>query len=232
MHEAHGAGEPLVHQIAEEAAQLVRDEHALVDQRAAGGRGDVQVGPAGQLAHATDDVELALEAILVDLEARAGAHEELAHHRAALAGRGAHVGGVDGHVAPTQRTLSLHTGVELEQLLELAPARGVAGQEALQHPVPSGGRQLEVDGLAQERVGHLHENPGTVAGERVGARRAAMLEVLQRGEGLVDHVVARLVVQARHEGHPAGVVLVAGVVEASGLRAAKVEAHLSEGSDA
>ena len=51
------------------------------------------------------------------------------------------------------------------------------GQEARRDPVAPRGRKVEVDALAQERVGHLHEDPSAVAGRRVGPGRAAVLEV-------------------------------------------------------
>ena len=52
----------------------------------------------------------------------------------------------------------------------------------------------------------------------IGAGRAAVLEVLERAQAHLDDLVGRLVVKARDEGDAAGVVLVARVVEACGLR--------------
>jgi hypothetical protein len=48
-----------------------------------------------------------------------------------------------------------------------------------------------------------------------------VLEVGQGGQPELDDLVGRLVVKARDEGDAAGVVLVAGVVEAGGLRAVR-----------
>ena len=48
------------------------------------------------------------------------------------------------------------------------------------------GRQVEVDDLAQERVGDLEQDAGAVAGVDLGAGGAAVVEVAQRGERLVD----------------------------------------------
>ena len=75
-------------------------------------------------------------------------------------------------------------------------------------------RQLEVDDLAQERVRDLDQDAGAVAGVGLGAGGAAVVEVAQGGEGLVDDVVARRATQGGHEGDAAGVVLVLRPVEA------------------
>ena len=46
------------------------------------------------------------------------------------------------------------------------------------------------DARAQEAVGELDQDAGAVAGGRVGARGAAMLEVVERRQRQVDDVVA------------------------------------------
>ena len=66
---------------------------------------------------------------------------------------------------------------------------------------------------AQEAVGELDQHPGAVAGARVGARGAAVLEVVERGQRQVDDVVARLAVQASDAGDATAVVLIRGVVK-------------------
>jgi hypothetical protein len=78
---------------------------------------------------------------------------------------------------------------------------------------------------AQERVGDAQEHPGAVARVRVGALGAAVLEVVQRGQRLVDDLVARLVVEARDHGDAAGVVFVPRVVQTVGLWRHHVVVH-------
>ena len=75
---------------------------------------------------------------------------------------------------------------------------------------------------AQERVGDLGEDARAVAGVGLGAGGAAVVEVAQRGEGLVDDLVGRRAGQRRHEGDAAGVVLVPAVVQTLGLAACAV----------
>ena len=76
---------------------------------------------------------------------------------------------------------------------------------------PAGGRLVDL--AAEERVRDLDEDPGAVARVRVGAGRAAVLEVRERDERPLDRLVARHPVQARDEGDAAGVVLERGVVQ-------------------
>ena len=90
---------------------------------------------------------------------------------------------VDRHVAPAEDALALDADVQLEQLLELAPQRLVARQEADADAVlarPAAAR-TSTD-RAEERVGDLGEDPGAVAGARVGALGPAVLEVVERLE--------------------------------------------------
>ena len=159
--------------------------------------------------------------VLVVGEAGAGADEQLLDVRARGVGGVADVVEVDRDVAPAQQLLALDADVELEQLLELAPLLRVARQEAHGDAVSARRRQLEVDDLAEERVRDLDEDARAVAGADVGALRAAVLQVVQRRERAVDDAVVGLVVQPRDHGDATGVVLVAGVVQAVGLRDAR-----------
>ena len=71
---------------------------------------------------------------------------------------------------------------------------------------------------AQERVGHLDEDAGAVAGVDLGAGRAAMVEAAERAEGGVDDVAALRAGDVDDEADAAGIVLEARVVEAVRLR--------------
>ena len=97
--------------------------------------------------------------------------------------------GVDRDVAPAEHALALDADVELEHRLELVAPLLVGRQEADRDAVAAAVGQLEVDARPEERVGHLQEHPGAVAGARVGARGTAMLEVLDGTQAHVDDVV-------------------------------------------
>ncbi len=133
---------------------------------------------------------------------------------------------VDRHVAPAQDPLALDAHVALDHVLELGPDRRVVREEAHADPVLAGRRQLDAGDGAQERVGELDEDARAVARADVGALGPAVLEVVQRLERAADDLVGLLVVQARHHGDAAGVVLEPGVVEALCLGRRGVVRHL------
>ena len=71
--------------------------------------------------------------------------------------------------------------------------------------------------LDEEGVRDLHQHAGAVAHQRVGADGAAMLEVLEDGEAVLDDLVAGAVLQVDDEADAAGIMLARRVVEARGL---------------
>ena len=97
---------------------------------------------------------------------------------------------------------------------ETASARrsSVGGQEGDADGVGAGLGQLEAGDLAEEGVRDLEQDAGAVARVGLGAGGAAVLEVAQYGERLLDQRMAGLAGEGGHEADAAGVVLVAGVV--------------------
>ena len=73
--------------------------------------------------------------------------------------------------------------------------------------------QVEVDDGAQKLVGNLQQDSRTVAGVRFGALGTAVLQVHQRGDGLVDDVAAAATVHVGDHRHTTRVVLERGVVQ-------------------
>ena len=169
----------------------------------------------GELDAAADDGQLAAEGALVAV--RPLGHEQLAHHRLALAREPADGGGVARHVAPAEWLLALLDGDAHAQLLAAQAQGRVGRQEAHRHAVVAGRRQLELElGAAeapQQAVGHLQHQPGAVARARVGALGAAMLHGGEHRERALDHLMTALPVGARDQAEAARVVLEAGVVE-------------------
>ncbi len=86
-------------------------------------------------------------------------------------------------------------------------------QEAHADAVPAERRQLEVHGVAQERVGELRQDPGAVAGVRVCPGGATVLHVGEHGERAGDRLVTLRAVEPRDEADAARVVLEGRVVE-------------------
>ena len=125
--------------------------------------------------------QLPLMSVLI-LDGRAAADEGLADHRHGVEHSLADAVQVHRHVAPAQDRLLL----DLHEVFELGHgdlARGlIAGQEAHGHGVFAGRRQIDAVVLgpgAIERVGNLNQNPGPVADQRVGAHRAAVVQIDQ-----------------------------------------------------
>ena len=132
---------------------------------------------------------------------------------------------VDRHVgAPAEDAQAFARGDLLEGLAdELAPL-GVARHEQRADAVFAGRRQRDAErlGLAgEEFVRDLHQDAGAVAGARIGADRAAMLEVDQDGERIVDDLVRLAALDVGDESDAAGILGERGIVEAVRLRACR-----------
>ena len=59
----------------------------------------------------------------------------------------------------------------------------------------------------------LHQNAGAVAGARIGADRAAMLEIAQDRERVVDDLVRLAALDVGDEADAAGILLERGIVK-------------------
>ena len=184
-------------QVDVELRQLVAVQHALVDDRPRREAGDVEVAalgdvrPAHGLAHAApDDVELPLEGV-VGLDRRAPPDEELTDHRLRAPGRRAEHRVVEGKVAPAQKLLTLLADRLLEEPLASLAALGGRGQEHSPHAVVPRQRELDPETIRlprHELVRDLNQNPGAVPRVDLGARGAAVLEVQEDLEPVLDDV--------------------------------------------
>jgi hypothetical protein len=68
-------------------------------------------------------------------------------------------------------------------------------------------------------VRNLHQDAGAVAGARVGADRAAMLEIAENAERVGDDLVRFLALDIGDEADAAGILFQRGIVETLGGRA-------------
>ncbi len=152
------------------------------------------------------------KAVLVG-EVVGGAHEQLGDARGHGPGGAAAGRLVHRHVAPAEDPLALGLDAVLHQTHGLG---GVAGrQEAEGHAVAALLGKVEARLGAEEGVGKLEQDAGTVPGVGVGALGTAVLEALQRVQRSGHDLVRRGRAQPRHERNAAGVVLVARVVQAT-----------------
>ncbi len=219
MHERQAGLEGRVAQVGKELAQLLGGEHALVDDRPRRERGEVQAvdGVLGALAQHEG---APLERHRVHARGGRGDEELLDARHGAERGL-AEAEGLDRHDAPPDDAEPLLAGELFHHAPRLVGVVGVGGQEGEAHRVAPGLGQREARRLGragQEAVRHLDEDPGPVAGLDLGARRAAVGQVLEDGQRLVDDVVVGRAVQIGHHADATGVVLVSRVVEASGHR--------------
>jgi len=226
VHEGERARQPLVGQVREEAPELRRRQHSLVDERPRRKARECELGSGGAFGHPPDHVEPPLEHRRVAGELGRRRNEELADARGEEQRLRTDVPVVDRHVTPAEHRLPLRRDHLLEQALELQPPGALLREEADRDPVGAEGRQRDPRDTPEKRVRHLHENPGAVAGFGVGPRRSAVLEVLERGERARDRLVRLRSVEPGHERHAARVVLEGRVVEPRRLhRLALSRAH-------
>ena len=222
MHQRQRGFHQRVVEVREILVELRREQHALEDDRARREADDVPVLGAGQrrgadlavgaLAH---HVQLALEREVVGDVGAAG-DEHLAHERFARARRLAQHAVVGRHGAPAEHGHALGLHHLLELLLDLAAHRGVARQEDDAAAVLARRRQRNA-GLAAdvlvERVRHLQQHAGAVTGVDLAAAGAAVVQVLQHLDRLLQHAVRLDALDVDDEPLAAGIVLVARVVE-------------------
>ena len=223
MHQGQGALDRGVAQVQEEAAHLGGDEHALVDDGAAGHGAHVEdapvqrgVGVGALLDRAAADVELALE-LVAGRHVIGTANEGLVDGGHAGTGRVAQVVRVDGHAAPEQQRHAFGGAALLEVAARGLDAGVVLRQEQHCHAVVAlVGQQVAalLGLLAEEAVRHLEQDSGSVAGVVLEALAAAVLEVHQHRQRVVDDCVGAASLEVGDRADAARVVLELRAVQA------------------
>ncbi len=202
---------------------MLGQEHALVDDRPAGKRADVEFGDVvGQrrLLHApAQDVELLLELAVVEAGI-AAADQDLLDLGPRGVGLLADHRDVDRHLAPAQDGVAEAQDLGLDDGAA-ALLRQKVGARQEHH---ADGDAADLRGLAA-RIAHviaeevlrdLDMDAGAVAGLAVGIDGAAMPHRLQRIDAGHHHVAAAPAVQRHDQADAAGVDLLGGVVAVGG----------------
>ena len=171
-----------------ERTELQRSQHALEDDGAVGQAGDVEAVrglrdalPYPVLDHLADHVEAPLEGIAVVHAGTAG-NEHLADVRLLRPGRLAQARPVGRHVAPAQQRLAVLGDHLRDDAVNSQPLVLIGGQEAHADAVFPRGRKLHPRVMRQKMqrcVRDLDQHAGAVAGVRVAAQGAAVIEVRQ-----------------------------------------------------
>ena len=131
------------------------------------------------------------------------------------------------NVAPAEQRHALALDVLGVDVADDLPPVRVARHEQVADGVFAGLRQLEAErvGLLGEKcVRDLHQDAGAVAGARVGADRAAVLEIAQDGERVFDQLVRLAALDVGDEADAAGILLQRRVVEALRRRQGAIDA--------
>jgi glycine oxidase len=87
------------------------------------------------------------------------------------------------------------------------------GDHPVSQPVLAGSRNVHLEGLSNERVGHLKEDSRTVARVDIRAGSPTVFEILQDGERIGHRGVTRPGAQVRDHANATGVVFELGVVK-------------------
>ena len=126
---------------------------------------------------------------------------------------------VDRHLAPEQQGHAAGGAALFEDALGVGHALLVLRQKQHRHAVIALFREdlsALLGLLAKEAVRDLEEDAGAVAGVALEPDAAAVLEVDEDGEGVVENLVALVPVDARERSDAAGVVLEFGTPEGAG----------------
>ncbi|OIQ83878.1 hypothetical protein GALL_343050 [mine drainage metagenome] len=219
VHQGQGRNHGRVLQVEVIGADLFRQQHALVDDGAAGQRGNVELFAVFQLERAdfmfhtlADDEQLALEGILIG---RVTGNEHLTHDRFVGAGSIGDVAVVARHIAPAETALAFFendarngrfaSGTPVDRLRQEHHAAGIAAC----------GRQGDVEpggSLAQEGIGQLDQHAGAVTQLGVISGRPSMGQVAQDLQTPGYDVVAFPAFDVRYETDPARVLLVCRII--------------------
>jgi hypothetical protein len=211
--------EAFVQQVGIEGGQLLGQEHALVDDRAAAQGADVEIldrfGLRRPLDAPADDVKVQFE--LLGRDAAVVGDHDLLDLGPVGVGLLAHHLGVHRHLAPAVNGVT-----EVEDLpLDDDPAALLGAEigtrqedHADADPTLVGRVAGARDVLVEEVLGDLHVDAGAVAGLAVGVHGAAVPHRLEGLDRRLHHLAPRLAVEGGDEADAAGVVLLGRVVEA------------------
>ena len=231
VHEAERRNAIGIAQIVEEAVDLIAQEQALVDDRAAGKARQIQVGQAGQIVLLSqlakrvlhllaDDEELALKSVLIRAIV-AARDDRLLDNRHRIDHRFAEAVQGSGNIAPANQALALFFNERFKALRDEAARRLVLRHEAHRHAVIARLGQIEAVFLgpfAQQGIGNLQQNSGAVAQKGIRANRAAVVDTFKDFKRLAHNCVALFALDMSDHTYAAGVVFVSRVVKTLGDR--------------
>ncbi len=157
------------------------------------------------------------------------ADEHLPMARLGLDHRRRQAGIVGRHVAPAEQLQPFGLDHARDHGLAIDALRAIARHEHVADGVMAGLGQLDAErraDLFQKFMRDLHQHARAVAGQRVGADGAAMGQVLEDLQAVLDDRVARAAFQVGDEADAAGIVLALRIVES--LRRRRQATHVKD----
>src|ERR1022692_2048350 len=222
MYQRQGRNHRRVVEVEVVLADLVGEQHALVDDGARRHRRDIEALAVAKLERLhrvpgflADDVELAFERVLIE-RVRAARNEDLTHHRLDLLGALGQTRVVGGYVTPAEEHLAFTGNGTFDFLLARHSRGRRPRQENHPHAILYRHRQrksLSLTGAAKKGLGKLNQNAGAGALERIGPRRASMSQIFEDLQRSRDNRVAFFAFGMGDEAQTTGVMLVRGIVQ-------------------
>ena len=216
MHQGKRALKVGVAQIRVIGAELVGEEHAFVDHRAARDRNRIIVRSLPLAAgikplrdRLAQDVKPPLELGFRPNPGAAG-EKDLLVDRLGRLDQFTESGVVGRHVAPAEQRHTFLLGDLDVGLHNFSPPFGIVREEQRAYRVMAGLRQFEAQFggfLGKKFVRLLHQNACAIAGARIGADGAPVLEVDQNGEGVLDDPMRGATLDIGNEADTAGIFL-------------------------
>ena len=120
------------------------------------------------------------------------------------------------HLAPAETLLAFFRDDFLQGFLEAAALLALIRQENHADAIFAGVRQVKAQsfaGILEKSVRHLHQNAGAVAGVFLAAASAAMIEILQDHERLLDDLVRLFALDIDDKADAAGIVFETRIVK-------------------
>ena len=201
-------------QVRVEAAELVRQHHALVADRIRGEGGDVEVGVFAQLLFAAAARQEQRQREAGIILADAGIDEYLLDARQGIARQLAADAVVGRHLAPAS-DLAAHRFHLRLQLRAAGLCRvGVVRQEHQAGGEACGDRDAGFAGQQfQERIGAAQQQAAAIAGQAIGGDAATVGHARKRGDGGINQQARWLIVELGDHAKSTGIALGARVVK-------------------
>src|SRR2546426_1984231 len=220
----HGNGrlKQRIGQIRIERSELPRRQHTFIYDRLVRQAGDVEILPEGILSTAqrvfraaTDEVQFALERQVI-LDGLATANENLPDKRLAGLCRLSKINVIRGHLTPSEEPLPLAGDNFFEGLFTPLALISIGRQENHADAILSGFRQTNSQTLTcvlKKSVRDLEQDTSPIARILLAATRAAVIQIFQDGQRLLDDLAGFIALDIDHEADAARVVLEFGIIK-------------------